>query len=256
MRLWNSRRYRKPSRVSTFLGSSLAHDFSDDHAFSTLSNGYGPQVIPDAGFRPNHLVTHSSEHEFGEGRNPNPRRDSPVSDSSSIRRKQLGPWSTSTASEPSSTDAPPKDTTRNYESIPQVTRNGLWSWIPYIAHSADDTDVQSQVKEVFLFAEQFVMNYYCDRVPIDEIPMDALSKVNRSRLLPMGQLQTYLIESSYQTTLIKHVLISLMLDLISFDSVGSEGFLLPQEFRNYIALAKAMTRSQPAEIPRGSILTR
>lgn len=255
MRLWNSKRYRKPrpSRVSTFFASSSAYDAGDDHAFSTSSNGYGPQVISDTGFRPNNLVTRSLENQIVEGRHPNRRQDSPVSDTSSTRRKHLEPWSTSTASGPSSTEIPPRDTKENSEPILEVSRDGLWSWIPHVAQSADDEDVRSRVKEAFLFAEQFVINYYCDQVSTSEISLEALRKVNRSQLLPMGQLQTYLAEASYQVTLIKHILISLMLDLISFDSVGSEGSLLPKEFRNYIALAKAMTRSNANDIPRESI---
>lgn len=256
MRLLNSRKPRRRSRVSDLFSSSTVYDVGDDHAFSTSANGYGPQVISDAAFRPNNVVRRPLEEDTIEAKNAAGHQDSPVSDSSSIRRKYADPWSASTMSGPSTTEAPPRRIDREQEGIPAVGRDGLWSWIPHIAQSADDDTIRYRVKEVFLFTEQFVLNHYRDQVIGSEVLQEALIKVNRSQLLPTPQLQEYLAKAAYQTTVIKHVLLSLMLDLISFNSVGSKGSLLPREFQNYTALAKARTRSDADEIPRSFNLSR
>lgn len=256
MRLWNSKRYRKPrpaSRVSALFSTPTVYDYGDDHAFSSSSNGYGPQVISDAGFRPNNLAIPPSGNEAVDDRSPNSLSDSSVSERPSTRKGHLEPWSPSTVYGATSTSrSPTKHDLRVLLDNAESSRGGLWRWIPYVAQPADDDTVLYRVKESFLFVEQFVLNFYTDRAAICEVSQEAMARVNRSQLLSNAQLQDHLNEAAYPTALIQHILIALMLDLISFDSVSSQGRLLPKHFQCYVALARARTRSNTNEIPRES----
>lgn len=130
--------------------------------------------------------------------------------------------------------------------------DGLWSWIPHLSQSADDFTVSHNVRDIFVFAELFVNNFYTDRRDCDNNLGATIDRINHSRLLSTSQFQERLAKSRYQTPLIKHMLISLLLDLISFDFIAEQGSLLPQEFQHYTELARARTRddSLPADIPR------
>lgn len=132
--------------------------------------------------------------------------------------------------------------------------NNLWSWIPYVAQPADDATVSARVKELFVFAEQFVNNFYDDRKYDGNIRDELLEPANTSQLLSTPQLQTCLAEADRQTPFIKHILVCLLLDLISFDSGTSKTSLLPKEFQNFNVLTKARTLSESSsiEIPRKS----
>lgn len=250
MRLWSPKRPRKSrpgSRFNVLFPSQTTYDGGDDHAFSSSSNGYGPQVMSDKGFRPNNLAILPSGDGIATRSSSNYRTDSPVSDSSSTRQKRFEPWSPSTVNEQIDTRRSSREENCELDDEPGPSHDGLWSWIPYVPQSADDDTVLYHVKEVFLFAEQFVVNFYTDRMATCAASQEVLSKVNRSQLLSDGELQTQLSDATYHTTLIRHILISLMLDLISFESVASAS-LLPKEFQNYIAIAQARTRSNADEI--------
>lgn len=122
--------------------------------------------------------------------------------------------------------------------------SALWNWIPRVSQSADDATVVDRVKSVFVFTEQFVNNFYSDQTYEHEVPDGILEKVNHSPLYPTARLRHYLSKADCQTSLIKHTLVSLLLDLIAFDSTSSTGTsLLPAEFQNYNAIASARTLS-------------
>lgn len=122
--------------------------------------------------------------------------------------------------------------------------NGLWSWIPHVTQSADDVTVTTRVREVFVFADQFVNNFFSDRHYQGHISDQTLELANSSPLLETHQLQIYLSRAVSQVPLIKHTLMSTLLDLISFDLSASERSLLPREFRNFNLIAKARTVSK------------
>lgn len=254
MRLWSAKRHRKLRPVSRVSGlfSSPAYDGGDDHAFSSSSNGYGPQVISDEGSRANKLATSLPCNGVTNGSILNHRRDSSVSDSSSSRRRCFEPWSPSTVNEQIDKKHHSEFESRALDSESGSSHDGLWSWIACVPQSADDDIVLHRVKEVFVFAEQLVVNFYTDRKANNEVLQEVLNKVNRSQLLSDSQLQAHLNNATYHTTLIRHTLISLMLDLISFESVASRS-LLPKEFQSYIALAQARTRSNADDIPSKTV---
>ena len=120
----------------------------------------------------------------------------------------------------------------------------LWSWIPHISQSADDSTVVGRVKEVLVQAEQFVSNFYCERAHSDMRPNPHLDDINHSPiLLSVDALVAELARADHQLPLIKHSLITWLLSLISFDIDAPEKSLLPKEFRNFTVLAEARGNS-------------
>jgi hypothetical protein len=119
----------------------------------------------------------------------------------------------------------------------------LWSWIPHIRQSADDSTVVVRVKEVLVTAEQFVSNFYYDRAHSDMRPNQHLDDINRSPLHSVDVLAIKLARADHQLPLIKHSLITRLLSLISFDIDALEESLLPMEFKNFTVLAEARQNS-------------
>lgn len=197
------------------------HSFDTKQRKPLILSASGPQEIDDESSTSDHFKLPPLK--YGNARTPPYRRSTslPMDDFSFLLEKPL-------KQEPTSVVSPSE---------------GLWSWIPHVAQSADDSTVSHRVKEVFVFAEQFVSNFYSDRPQTLPTSAESIDTVNRSRLLSTPQLRNYLVEADYQTTLIKHVLMSLLLDLISFDTETGDGSLLPKHFQNYTMIAAARSRS-------------
>lgn len=121
---------------------------------------------------------------------------------------------------------------------------GLWCWIPHLKQASDDATVTDRVKDVLVSAENFVNNFYWDRPYIGDIPDGILDCTNRSSI-STDELNEKLRHADHQIPIIKHVLVTRLLDLISFYSPETKESLLPVEFQNYKTLAQASVDSTP-----------
>jgi hypothetical protein len=122
----------------------------------------------------------------------------------------------------------------------------LWSWVPHLRQSADDKSIVSNVREVFVLAEQYVNNFYVNR-PCPELPEDLPPELEKMSFphLPFRTPVTDLLRQVHcQDTVIKHCLVSIILSTISLDCDNSYPSLLPLEF---IQLPKALQKSTASE---------
>lgn len=264
MRLWGADRDGQ-LRVGTHNHESRAQRTSKNRNHASHADTYSSQFTNPAAYRDHGSVVHESENRHRLKKQPRTRKAALETNSHFEDRKQYEPLKPQheqnhgdtvyqdqmTTKIRSSVDGRPK--LGNESSNEQVVMNGvnLWSWIPYVAQPADDATVSGRVKELFVIAEQYVNNFYTNREYDSNIPDDILEQVNTSPLLSTSQLQKCLSKVDYQTPFIKHILVSLLLDLISFGSNKSKLSLLPIEFQNFSILANARTRSESSsnEIP-------
>lgn len=163
-------------------------------------------------------------------------------------RERKGVYSDATA-------APTFDQNHDQLGSSSPIQTGLWAWIPHVMQSADDDTVVHRVLDIFTSAEQFVNNFYGDHGQESDGTNPSLERLARASQFTLSQLQHYLKNVNHKTTLIKHILISLLLDLISFQSTTSKGALLPKEFQNFNLVAEGRSRStsDKPEVPRESV---
>jgi hypothetical protein len=125
--------------------------------------------------------------------------------------------------------------------------HNLWSWIPHLRQSVDDKNMVANVREVFVLAEQYVNNYYVNRLR-RELPEDfseVLKGMSFPHLSPYPAITDLLRQVHHQDTVIKHCLVSIILSTISLDCDNSYPSLLPLEFTQ---LPKALQQSTAAEL--------
>lgn len=253
MPLWNSRRRgkpRNPSRVSAYF-SEARYQTQNEHGDLSTLHGYGPQSPGSVRARNFSAVQPLTR--YNDERVPNsPKDELHMGGVAPLAGLHPGLMPAADVGRSTASGRSSKHADGHNDMNIAPSSNGLWSWIPHITQSTDDATISRRIREVFVFTEQFINNFYVDRPDTGNISEAVIEKINRSQLLSTNRLQTYLNEADFQTPLITHVLISLLLDLISFDSMTSQRSLLPKEYQNYTTLAIARTRNSTSdeEIPR------
>jgi len=119
-------------------------------------------------------------------------------------------------------------------------RPTLWAWTEHVPQSVDDERIVFDVQQVFTLAEQYVNNFYTDRLGqrcILEPPLHV--ELTAFETLPAGVEAHKLIEFVAQpTAMIKHSLVALLLSTISITKDGPY-CLLPSSF---VPLVRAVNK--------------
>lgn len=122
--------------------------------------------------------------------------------------------------------------------LPHSSRHGLWNFIAQLPQPADDQTIQIAAQQVFSLADQYVDNFYVNRLH-ESIRMDVRFRDLDFPHLPGGSAPAVMIQLVEDpTVVIKHCLVHVLLTCIAFDNDGRQlPSLLPPEFT---ALAKAL----------------
>jgi len=129
----------------------------------------------------------------------------------------------------------------------QAYRPGLWTWIDHVLQSKDDQTIVANIQQVVAFAEQYVNNYYLDILKQNPCKLPFFEREAFLNLPPEVSITDVLCDIVHPTTVIKHCLVALLLNSISFEGEGPVPSLLPAEFTS-LARAIRSTRADDGEI--------
>lgn len=117
-------------------------------------------------------------------------------------------------------------------------RQGLWSFVEQLPQPADDQTVKDAAQQVFSLADQYVDNFYVNRLR-ESIRVDAKFQNLQFPNLPAGSAAATVIQLVTDPIIvIKHCLVHVLLSCIAFDNDGDQlPSFLPPEFT---ALARAL----------------
>ncbi|KAJ9660459.1 hypothetical protein H2198_002577 [Neophaeococcomyces mojaviensis] len=117
----------------------------------------------------------------------------------------------------------------------------LWAWIDHVPQSADDQYIIASVRRIFATAEQYVNNFYVDRLG-QRTELEPFIERHAFSDIPEGCSKKDLLSSVvHPTTVIKHSLVVTLLSTISLECPDHLPPLLPKE---YLSLARAIRQSK------------
>lgn len=126
-------------------------------------------------------------------------------------------------------------------------QSDLWSWIPQLPQSHDDETIKRNVEAVFALAEQYIDNFYEDKLRQGILADEAFINMEFPALPGSMAAKDILAFVENPTVVIKHCLVYIILSCIAFDADSPYSSLLPTEF----TVVEEALRAFPERADRG-----
>ena len=135
----------------------------------------------------------------------------------------------------------------------RAAQKKLWSWIERLPQPEDDQTIAGHVNQVFALAEQYIDNFYIDKLHQKIVLDPILTEMDFAGLPNDNSPGDVLYNVKHPTVVIKHCLVTVLLSCITFDAESPLPSLLPPEF---VALEVALKESTIPDQDHNGTLSR